>query len=154
MKNLLLLTLVLLVLGVLSSVRGQQALSGLPKSSGVSTPPDGTAFEEVVVETSFYVKGKPAAASLRQQRILAAREKGLVRSRREISHGTALDGSSLKSNALNPVVGHEKRSQDQQDFLRSFFDKGFNNGAAKAEHRAFHKQKTVTTKQSRGNMLN
>lgn len=152
MKNLLLLTL-LVVLSVLASVRAQQQQS-LPKPSGVNTPPDGTAFEEVVVETSFYVKGKPAAASLRQQRILAAKEKGLVRTRREISHGTALDGSSLKSNALNPVVGHQKHSQDQQDFLRSFFDKGFNNGAAKAEHRAFHKQKTVTTKQSRGNMLN
>lgn len=146
---------VLAVLGVgLMSVLGQQQQS-LPKSSGdPSTPPDGTAFEEVVVETSFYVKGKPAAASLRQQRILAAREKGIVRSRREISHGTELDGSSLKSNALSPVVGHQKHSQDQQDFMRSFFDKGFSNGASKAEHRAFHKQQTVTKKQSRGNMLN
>lgn len=59
------------------------------------------------------------------------------------SHGTELDGVPLKSNALSPVVGHHKHSQDQQDFLRSFFDKGFNNGAAKAEQRAFHKQKTV-----------
>ncbi|XP_001843976.2 uncharacterized protein LOC6033542 [Culex quinquefasciatus] len=141
------------VLGVVltTAVLGQQQQS-LPKASG-STPLDGTAFEEVVVETSFYVKGKPAAASLRQQRILAGREKGIVRTRREISHGTELDGVPLKSNALSPVVGHHKHSQDQQDFLRSFFDKGFNNGAAKAEQRAFHKQKTVTTKPSRGNML-
>uniref|UniRef100_A0A1Q3FPB0 Putative conserved secreted protein n=1 Tax=Culex tarsalis TaxID=7177 RepID=A0A1Q3FPB0_CULTA len=149
-------SLLLVVLGVvLTSVLGQQQQS-LPKASGdPSTPPDGTAFEEVVVETSFYVKGKPAAASLRQQRILAAREKGIVRTRREISHGTELmDGSPLKSNALSPVVGHQKHSQQQQDFMRSFFDKGFNNGAAKAEHRAFHKQKTVTKKQSRGNTLN
>uniref|UniRef100_A0A1Q3FPT0 Putative conserved secreted protein n=1 Tax=Culex tarsalis TaxID=7177 RepID=A0A1Q3FPT0_CULTA len=148
-------SLLLVVLGVvLTSVLGQQQQS-LPKASGdPSTPPDGTAFEEVVVETSFYVKGKPAAASLRQQRILAAREKGIVRTRREISHGTELDGSPLKSNALSPVVGHQKHSQEQQDFMWSFFDKGFNNGAAKAEHRAFHKQKTVAKKQSRGNTLN
>lgn len=72
------------VLGVVltTAVLGQQQQS-LPKASG-STPLDGTAFEEVVVETSFYVKGKPAAASLRQQRILAGREKGIVRTRREI----------------------------------------------------------------------
>lgn len=135
--------LLLLILGVIS-VWGQDRTSSY-------TPTNGTTYEEVVVETSLSVRRKPATALRRQQ--LSLKEKGVPRTRREISHSASHLESKLKSNAVNPVVGHQKHSQDHTgDFLQSFFDKGFNNGASKAEQQAFYKQKPATTKKD-GNRL-
>ncbi|XP_055627923.1 uncharacterized protein LOC129769586 [Toxorhynchites rutilus septentrionalis] len=105
-------------------------------------PNNGTTYEEVVVETSLYVKKKPATA-LRRQRLLS-QEKGFSRSKRAISHSINHPESKLKSNALNPVIGQQK---DSHDFFQSFFDKGFTNGASKFNQRAFYIQKPVTSKQ-------
>ncbi|XP_065074061.1 uncharacterized protein LOC135698114 [Ochlerotatus camptorhynchus] len=112
------------------------------------TPNNGTAFEEVVVETSLYVR-RPSTVLRRQQ--LRVQEKGASRKRRDISHSTDHADSKLKVNALNPTTGHQKQSKD--GFIQAFFDKGFNNGASKAEQRAFYKQKPVTSKKQDGNQL-
>lgn len=106
------------------------------------TPTNGTAFEEVVVETSLYVR-RPSTPLRRQQ--FRAQEKGASRTRRDISHSADHVDSKLKTNALNPTFGHQKQPKD--DFMLTFFDKGFNNGASKVEQRAFYKQKPVTSKQ-------
>ncbi|EAT47640.1 AAEL001261-PA [Aedes aegypti] len=133
--------LVVLVFGVLT-VYGQT-------DSKPYTPSNGTAFEEVLVETSLYVK-RPSKLLRRQQ--LRAQEKGDSRVKRDISHSTDHANSYLKSNALNPAAGHQKQTKD--NFIQSFFDKGFNNGASKAEQRAFYKQKpVVAAKKSTGNQL-
>lgn len=132
--------LVVLAFGVLA-VYGQASL-----------PSNGTAYEEVVVETSLYVR-RPSTVLRRQQ--LRAQEKGDSRVKREISHSTDHTNSHLKSNALNPTAGHQKQTKD--NFIQSFFDKGFNNGASKAEQRAFYKQKPVVASQKQaaggGNQL-
>lgn len=112
------------------------------------TPDNGTAFEEVVVETSLYVR-RPSTVLRRQQ--LRVQEKGASRKRRDISHSAGHADSKLKTNALNPIAGHQKKPKD--DFMQTFFDKGFNNGASKAEQRAFYKQKPVTSKKQDGNQL-
>lgn len=57
------------------------------------------------------------------------------------SHSADHTDSKLKTNALNPTAGYQKKPKD--DFIRKFLDKGFNNGASKAEQRAFYKQKPV-----------
>lgn len=112
------------------------------------TSNNGTAFEEVVVETSLYVR-RPSTVLRRQQ--LRVQEKGDSRTKRDISHSTDHTGSKLKSNALSPTGGHQKQPKD--DLILTFFDKGFNNGASKAEQRAFYKQKPVTSKKQDGNQL-
>uniref|UniRef100_A0A023EGI7 Secreted protein n=1 Tax=Aedes albopictus TaxID=7160 RepID=A0A023EGI7_AEDAL len=113
------------------------------------SPSNGTAFEEVVVETSLYVS-RPSTVLRRQQ--LRAQEKGDSRTKRDISHSTDHANSNLKSNALNPAAGHQKQSKD--NFIQSFFDKGFNNGASKAEQRAFYKQKpALAATKPAGNQL-
>ncbi|XP_058831293.1 uncharacterized protein LOC131689921 [Topomyia yanbarensis] len=136
--------LIIFALGILS-VCGQE-------KQKPSTAANETTLEEVVVETSLYVRRKPAAALRLQQ--LAPKEKGIPRARREISHSTSHSESKLKSNALNPNVGHQKHSlAHPNDFVESFFDKGFNSGDTKSQQRAFHKQKSVTSKKQISNQL-
>ncbi|XP_062550495.1 uncharacterized protein LOC134215288 isoform X2 [Armigeres subalbatus] len=130
--------LVILVFGVLT-VYGQT-------DSKLQTPSNGSAFEEVVVETSLYVR-RPSTVLRRQQ--LRALEDGSSRVKRDISHSTDHANSNLRSNALNPAAS--KLTND--NFIQSFLDKGFNNGASKAEQRAFYKQKPVASKKQTGNQL-
>ncbi|XP_055534684.1 uncharacterized protein LOC129724088 isoform X2 [Wyeomyia smithii] len=125
--------LIIIALGILS-VNGQEQQKPY-------TAANETNVEEVVVETSLWVRNKPAAASRRQQ---------LTRAKREISHSASHSESKLKSNALNPVVGHHKSSVEQPSgFVQAFFAKDFHNGGVKGNQRAFDKQKLVkSTKQS------
>ncbi|XP_055610861.1 uncharacterized protein LOC129757612 [Uranotaenia lowii] len=105
---------------------------------------NGTTYEEVTVSASFYVRRKPPSAFRRT----AYQEKEVQRTKREISHSTSHDGSKLKTNALNPSVGHHK----QDPIAEALFDKGFNHGESKAANRAFYKQKSVTAKQNKNQL--
>ncbi|XP_053685514.1 uncharacterized protein LOC128735064 [Sabethes cyaneus] len=136
--------LIIFALGVLS-------VSGQEKQKPY-TAANETNLEEVVVETSLYVRNKPASASRRQQ--FAPREKRVPRAKREISHSTSYSESKLKSNALNPVVGHHKSSVEHPSgFIQSFFAKDFSNGDAKGHQRAFDKQKMVKSTKTTNNQL-
>ncbi|XP_058456274.1 uncharacterized protein LOC131433725 [Malaya genurostris] len=133
------------------SILGILSVCGQEKQKPI-TAANETTLEEVVVETSLYVRRKPASVSRLQQ--LSPKEKGIPRTKREISHSIAHTDSKLKSNALNPNVGHQKHSVEHtNDFVQSFFDKGFTNGAAKRHQLAFQKQKSVTPNKQISNQL-